>query len=205
MICCNSCRWLPRLSHPCSYNISLTAGLHAIAVILSNGMYNVRGDGRYTKFSNSGVFGPRTLWLSIDITLPDGQSIPAAVVSDTQWLCDPSGGPLTFSHAYGGEDWDAALEESGWDQVHFNASAAWQPVQAWLGPGCDLVSSDVLGSPLHVRETLEPVHIFTPKGGGGDVYDFGRNFMGWPRMKVSGARGSVVRLVCGGWRAQHGW
>jgi alpha-L-rhamnosidase len=164
-------------------------------------MYNVRGDGRYTKFSNSGEFGPRTLWLSIDITLPDGEYTPAAVVSDTQWLSDASGGPLTFSHAYGGEDWDAALEESGWDQAHFNASAAWLPVQTWPGPGCALVNSESLGSPLAVRELLEPVRVFAPKKGGGEVYDFGRNFMGWPRVKVTGARGSVVRMVCGEWRA----
>lgn len=160
-------------------------------------MYNVRGDGRYTKFSNSGEFGPRTLWLSIDITLPGGEYTPAAIVSDTQWLSDASGGPLTFSHAYGGEDWDAALEESGWDQAHFNASAAWLPVQTWLGPGCTLTNSESLGSPLAVRERLEPVRVFAPKKGGGEVYDFGRNFMGWPRVKVTGARGSVVRMVCG--------
>ena len=86
-------------SHACSYNITLAAGDHALAVILANGMYNVRGDGRYTKFSNSGVFGPRTLWLSIDLTHPDGRYIPSAVVSDSQWLCDASGGPLTFTHA----------------------------------------------------------------------------------------------------------
>ncbi len=61
--------------------------------------------------------------------------------------------------------------------------------------------SDTLGSPLVVREQLETVRVFAPKGGGGDVYDFGRNFMGWPRVKVSGARGSVVRMVCGELRA----
>lgn len=181
----------------CSYNASLSAGTHAVAVLLSNGMYNVRGDGRYTKFSNSGVFGPRTLWLSIDITLPGGQFIPAAVVSDSQWMCDPSGGPLTFTHVYGGEDWDATLEENGWDRPYFNATAKWQPVQAWHGPGCTLVPSQSLGSPLVVREQLDAVRIFAPKGGGGNVYDFGRNFMGWPRLRVSGPIGSVVRMVCG--------
>jgi hypothetical protein len=86
------------LTHCCSYNITLAAGHHALAVILANGMYNVRGDGRYTKFSNSGAFGPRTLWLSVDLALPDGRFAPAAIVSDAQWLCDASGGPLTFSH-----------------------------------------------------------------------------------------------------------
>jgi alpha-L-rhamnosidase len=206
--------------------VTLTAGPHAIAVILSNGMYNVRGDARYSKFSNTGTFGPRTLWLSVDVTQPDGRVVTGAVVSDSQWLCDASGGPLTFTHTYGGEDWDAALEESGWqqaraqlqhvnrksvtivnvrwDQPLFNASSAWQPAQTWPGPGCALVPSDTLGSPLVVREHLDTVRVFPPKGGGGDVYDFGRNFMGWPRLKVWGPRGSVVRMVCGEMRSAIG-
>ena len=118
-------------------------------------------------------------------------------MSDSQWLSDPSGGPLTFSHTYGGEDWDAALEEIGWDQIHFVPSSVSVAVETWQGPGCALVASESLGRPLVVRERFDAVLVFAPKGGGGDVYDFGRNFMGWPRVKVTGPRGNVVRMVCG--------
>ena len=59
------------------------------------------------------------------------------------------------------------------------------------------MASETLGSPLVVRERVDAKLVVAPRGGGGDVYDFGRNFMGWPRVKVTGARGSVVRMVCG--------
>ena len=63
------------------------------------------------------------------------------------------------------------------------------------------MASESLGSPLVVREIVQVVRVFAPKGGGGDVYDFGRNFMGWARVRLAGAAGTIVRMVCGELRA----
>ena len=84
-------------------------GPNALGVLLGNGMYNVAG-GRYTKFTGS--FGPPKLIAQLEIDYADGTR--DVVVTDARWKLAP--GPITFSCIYGGEDYDARLEQPGWDE-----------------------------------------------------------------------------------------
>ena len=90
-------------------------GPNALGVLLGNGMYNVTG-GRYTKFTGS--FGPPKLIAQLEIDYADGTR--EAVVTDARWKLAP--GPITFSCIYGGEDYDARLEQPGWDEPRLNES-----------------------------------------------------------------------------------
>ena len=89
----------------------LRNGKNDISVLLGNGFYNEQG-GRYAKMRIS--FGPPTLYFDMTVTYDNGQK--ERLVSDATWQWRPS--PITFNSIYGGEDYDARLENSG----------PWQPV-----------------------------------------------------------------------------
>ena len=166
----------------------LDTGTNAIGVLLGNGMYNVENTrGRYTKFVGS--FGQPKLTLQMHIVYADGTS--SNVVTDDSWKVAP--GPITFSSTFGGEDYDAELEHSGWDKTNFNdkiwASAV--PVQS---PGGALIRDST--PPIRVARVLQTVKVTHPKPDFA-IYDLGTNFAGWPSITVTGPRGGSVKLVCG--------
>jgi hypothetical protein len=166
----------------------LKRGDNAIGVLLGNGMYNVQPDpGRYNKFENS--FGPPKLVAELTVHfagLPD-----LTIASNSTWKTAP--GPITFSHPYGGEDFDARLEPSGWDTPRFDDSA-WSRAVAVEGPGGALIPETT--PPVKAFETFTPVKITHPKPNL-TVYDLGQNFAGWPEIAVTGPRGASVKLLAG--------
>jgi alpha-L-rhamnosidase len=174
----------------CHYSLydvtsALAPGTNAIGVLLGNGMYNVPASARYAKFTGS--FGPPKLIARLQIDYADGTS--AALVSDAAWKTAP--GPITFSNIYGGEDFDARLEPTGWDQPGF-ADAAWTPATVVAGAGPALVARSA--PPIRVAQELATAKITQPQPGV-FVYDLGQNFSGWPEITVSGAAGMAVRLT----------
>ncbi len=105
----------------------LRQGRNAAGVLLGNGMYNVPG-GRYAKFTAS--FGPPKLRFQMDLEYADGSR--ETVGSDGSWKTAP--GPITFNCIYGGEDYDARLEKSGWDRPGYDDSK-WQAASGTEAPG----------------------------------------------------------------------
>ncbi|MBN1126463.1 MAG: family 78 glycoside hydrolase catalytic domain [Sedimentisphaerales bacterium] len=164
----------------------LVPGENVLGVMLGNGMYNVTG-GRYTKFIGS--FGPPKLIVQLNIDYADGTS--GRIISDTHWRTAP--GPITFSCIYGGEDYDARQEQSGWDQSGFDDSD-WKTARECEGPGGCLTTRSA--PPIKVMETFKPVEITQPRPGVW-VYDLGQNFSGWPKLSVSGLTGTTVKLITG--------
>ena len=163
-------------------------GKNALGVLLGNGMYNVPGiEGRYTKFIGS--FGQPKLILELHLRFDDGSE--TVIGSDKSWKVAP--GPITFSSVYGGEDYDARLEQPGWDNPDFHARG-WKRVVTAKGPGGTLVTEQ---SPsIRVTHTYDPVKTTQPQPGV-TVYDLGQNFSGWPEITVRGARGTTVKLLAG--------
>ena len=104
----------------------LKLGRNAIGVMLGNGMYNVT-PGRFSKFHGS--FGSPQLIAQLLIEYPDGTT--QRICSDETWKF--ASGPITFSCIYGGEDYDAQLEQPGWDQPDFY-DAAWTNAAIMNGP-----------------------------------------------------------------------
>ena len=131
----------------------LRAGDNTIGVMLGNGMYNVTG-GRYVKFT--GTFGPPKLICQLHVTLSDGTT--TTIASDQSWRCTQ--GPITFSCIYGGEDYDARREQSGWDTHEFDDST-WKNAVVCDGPGGRLRAQ--FAPPILLKQRLQPVSI-TPSG-----------------------------------------
>ncbi len=163
-------------------------GENALGVMLGNGMYRVlKTPGRYTKFT--GTYGPPMCIAQLHIEFVNGKSME--IVTDETWKTHA--GPITFSSTYGGEDYDARQEMTGWDRAGFDESQ-WGPVVVGDGPGG--VLRPELAPPIRVMHTYAPVHRSEPKPGV-LVYDLGQNFAGWPAITMSGPAGATVKLIAG--------
>lgn len=129
---------------------------------------------------------PPRMILQLNIEFTDGSK--TSVFTNSDWK--RSGSPIREDSLYHGETYDARLEQPGWDKPGFDDSD-WQVVNAAPSP-TSLLSGHVI-QPITVTETIKPETVSSPKEGVW-VYDFGQNFSGWCRLKVSGSAGTEVRL-----------
>jgi hypothetical protein len=171
-----------------SYDVTelMRQGQNAAGVLLGNGMYNVTG-GRYKKFL--GTFGPLKAIAEIHLEYSDGR-VESVRTSD-EWRMRP--GPITFSCVYGGEDFDARLEQKGWAEPGFSGEG-WEPVLVVPGPGGALKGLSCSSPPIRTFEVLKPVKVTELKPGV-RVFDLGQNVSLMPRWKARGASGSQVRII----------
>jgi alpha-L-rhamnosidase len=87
----------------------INSGSNAVGVLLGNGFFNVQRLRRYSKLMTS--FGAPSLLLRLEINYSDGSQQVVKSASDGNWLYDFS--PITFNSIYGGESYDARLEQRG--------------------------------------------------------------------------------------------
>ncbi len=173
------------------YNIydlkkSLTQGENVFGVLLGNGMYNVTGN-RYHKLWIS--FGPPTLYFVLRLKYDDGTT--EQIVSDKSWKYALS--PITFNCIYGGEDYDANLEQAGWDMPGFN-DGGWKNVVQVEGPKGELLPQ--MTSPVKIMQSYGVKEV-KAIGKGPVILNMGQNLSGFPTIKVQGKKGQVVRLWVG--------
>ena len=159
-------------------------GKNCLAAMLGNGMYHERGE-RYWKFIGS--FGSPKMILHLRLDFTDGTMLQ--VVSNGEWRVAP--GPITLSSIFGGEDYDAQLEQPGWDRPGFDDSR-WRAAAVVDGPGGRLVAQSA--PPIKVIKTFAPVSVSEPKPLV-FVYDLGQNFSGWPKVSLQGPIGAKVRIT----------
>jgi len=158
-------------------------GENAIGVWLGNGFYYIPGE-RYRKMT--GAYGYPKLIAKFFIEYADGSS--EAIVTDSTWKTSAS--PIYFSSIYGGEDYDANLEQPKWNEANFK-DASWKNAVETDGPS---MLHAQLSEPLKVFEQFTPVsrrqlkqHVW--------VFDLGQNFSGIPSITVSGRKGDTVRII----------
>lgn len=173
------------------YNIydvrkNLVQGENVIGVMLGNGMYNVTGN-RYRKFWVS--FGPPKLYFILRLTYDDGTT--EQIVSDKSWKYSLS--PVTFNCVFGGEDYDANLEQSGWDKPGFD-DTAWKKVVHVENPKGEMVPQ--LTAPVKIMQTFGVKEV-KKIGKGPVILDMGQNLSGFPTIKVQGKKGQTFRLWVG--------
>ncbi|GAB3577785.1 family 78 glycoside hydrolase catalytic domain [Hymenobacter daeguensis] len=161
------------------------SGANALGVMLGNGFYYVPPvKERYRKLKSA--FGYPKLICRLALTYPDGSR--QDVVSDLSWRT--AAGPITFSSIYGGEDYNATLEQAGWATTGFDAQK-WRPVIAVDGPAERVAQQQ---EPLQVFDTFQAKST-TQAQAGKWVYDFGQNASGIIELRVQGRRGDTVRLA----------
>jgi alpha-L-rhamnosidase len=162
----------------------LHQGINALGVIAGNGFYYINQE-RYFKLLTA--FGEPSLISLLRLKYSDGST--ENIVTDLSWKCTPS--PITYSSIYGGEDYDACLEQDRWNKPDFN-DTAWQSPVLIHPPAGDLLSEK--DYPVSVMEVIDVKEIRTLTSGG-FLYDFGQNASGIPELKVKGRRGQQIRLI----------
>lgn len=161
-------------------------GENVLGVLLGNGMYNVLAE-RYSKFFVS--FGPPTLFLKMKVSYDDGSE--AIINSDESWKYSKS--PITFNSLFGGEDYDANLEQIGWNTPNFN-DGQWEKVVLQEAPKGSLKAQQAppitIQKKYSVKEVKQPI-------AGTYVFNMAQNLSGFPTIKVKGEKGQKVRLWVG--------
>jgi hypothetical protein len=162
----------------------LKAGRNTIGVMLGNGFYYIPRDKRYRKLT--GAFGYPKMICRLVVEYNDGRI--DNLLSDASWKTAP--GPITFTSIYGGEDYNANLEQSGWDSNDFN-NANWRKVMIVDGPS--LLNAQ-MADPLKVMQEFTPKSK-TQLSSGVWIYDLGQNFSGIPQITVKGKKGDTVKII----------
>lgn len=179
----------------------IATGGNAIGVLLGNGMFNVQRMGRYSKLQTS--FGPPQLLLRLEINYADGTQ--QIIKSGQDWKYDFS--PITFNTIYGGESYDARLEQTGYDRAGFDDSK-WRDAVLTEGPKGRLTVQTV--QPVRIMErynikSWKPIPADSlaaaSKATKRDIHpsafvaDMGQNLAGFPEIVVSGKRGQKVTML----------
>jgi alpha-L-rhamnosidase len=159
-------------------------GSNAIGALLGDGWYA----GHVAALGNH-IYGTQP-WLLADLRIDYTDGTSDDVGSDGSWRTAPS--PVVSSDIYMGEDYDALQQQTGWDRAGYDDSA-WAPA---------VVNDSVLGNAQIVAQTgpgiqqdqeLRPAKMTQPQPGH-YVFDFGQNFAGWVRLRVSGPAGTRVEM-----------
>lgn len=157
-------------------------GDNAIGVLLGNGFYFTPLQ-RYKKLKVA--YGYPKMICRLYIQYKDGSS--ENIVSNPSWNVAKS--PIVFSSIYGGEDYDANLEQAGWDKAGFQQK--WNNAIVVDGP--KTLSSNVQ-LPIKVMQTFTPIKTIQ-NNEMSTVYDFGQNASGIVAIKVSGNKGDTIRVI----------
>jgi hypothetical protein len=157
----------------------LKNGDNAIGVLVGNGFFNINRE-RYIKLAIA--YGYPKMICKMIVRYADGTI--KILVSDNSWKVTPS--PITFSSIYGGEDYDATLEQQGWDKAGFNDALVVKAPKGIMEAEADY--------PVKVNDVLQVKTISKPKDSV-YVYDFGQNLSGIVELKVQGKKGQVVKLT----------
>lgn len=161
----------------------LRSGQNVLGIMLGNGWYNPPKEHWNWRMQWHG--SPRAI-LQCHLEYADGST--EIIRSDESWKTHS--GPITFSCIYGGEDYDARLEQTGWNDAGFDDSS-WTIANEVEAPGGRLTYHDL--PPIRVTEHIRPISMSQPKPGM-VVFDFGQNFAGWVRLRVKGPRGTTLTM-----------
>lgn len=130
--------------------------------------------------------GPRQAKAKLAITYTDGTKQNVTTGPAWRW----SDGPIRAATIYGGETYDARLEQPGWDTPAFD-DQDWATVGIAAAPSSRLWADQ--GPPIKVQRTITPIGMTEPEPGV-YVFDLGENIAGWTRLQVSGAAGTRIEL-----------
>lgn len=180
----------------------LKRGENVFGVLLGNGFFNAQG-GRYSKLKVS--FGAPTLFFKTIIRYADNTT--QEIVSDNSWKYTFS--PITFNDIYGGEDYDARLEQKGWNMPGFHESD-WKQVVTQDAPKGKLVPQQ--GYPIKIMERfgMKSLKRLTQQECDSAskktkrkvdpsviVFDMYQNLAGYPEITVRGKKGDKITLLVG--------
>ncbi|MFJ2760880.1 alpha-L-rhamnosidase [Streptomyces prasinus] len=162
---------------------ALRPGANALGAHLAHGWYA----------GNICWFGPHqygkhpALLAQLEVEYADGTS--ERITTGPDWRAAP--GPIVSADLLTGETYDARKETAGWTSPGFDAGA-WRPVRDADAAAPPRIVAQVDG-PVRVEKELRTRKVTEPEPGV-FVFDLGQNMVGSVRLRVSGKKGTAVRL-----------
>ena len=159
----------------------------------------VNGNNVISALLGDGWYGSGLTWIGMHFFPPPDRFVAQleldyadgshdTVVTDESWKAAAS--PIVRSDIYGGEVYDARLEQAGWKKSEFDDSK-WKAAVVADAPA--IAVSSQITAPARVIATLSPKSV-TPVANGAYIFDMGQNMVGWATLKVKGAAGSKIQL-----------
>ena len=171
-----------------TYDISglIRQGENVIGVMLGNGWYSAEPDIPPAPSHRHPYGNVPVLLAQVNVEYTDGSRDRFCTDESWKW----SGGPILYNDYSNGETYDARLEQPGWDNPGFDHSN-WRNVNVVEGPDGELTAQTV--PPSKVVDTIKPTAIVRSVPNS-TIFDFGQNFSGWTRLRVSGKKGTRITL-----------
>jgi alpha-L-rhamnosidase len=129
---------------------------------------------------------PYMVWFEAHVRLKSGREIVVTSNRDWKW----NRGPVTFSHIYAGEDFDARRIAKGWDAPGFVAND-WRNAAEVPAPAAAL--EPYTGPAMKSFDVFRHTSILAPKEGE-YTFVFPQNCSALLRFVVAGAKGSTIRF-----------
>ena len=161
---------------------------NAIGVLLGNGWYNHQSVAVWDFHTAHWRAHPKFM-MEVHLTYRDGTK--EVISSSTDWKTSPS--HVVFNSIYTGEHIDNRLYQKGWNSVDFN-DTDWKNVIKVKAP-TDNIVAEVMPAIKNIKAIA--VKNFTKIDDQTYVYDLGQTFAGVTELRVSGERGTVIRLKHG--------
>lgn len=163
-------------------------GKNAIGVLLGNGWYNHQSiavwDFHHAPWRNRPAF-----CMDLHIMYADGTK--DIICTDRDWRTREGG--LLFNSIYTGEHYDAQAELDGWNLPGYDDST-WRESSYRSVPSTCLTAQQL--HPIRSVETYAARRM-TSLSDSVYVFDFGQNMSGVTSLKVTGEKGTVIRLKHG--------
>lgn len=163
-------------------------GKNAIGVLLGNGWYNHQSiavwDFHHAPWRNRPAF-----CMDLHIMYADGTK--DIICTDRDWRTREGG--LLFNSIYTGEHYDAQAELDGWNLPGYDDST-WRESSYRSVPSTCLTAQQL--HPIRSVETFVARRM-TSLSDSVYVFDFGQNMSGVTSLKVTGEKGTVIRLKHG--------
>jgi len=161
-----------------TFEVPCRRGENVVDVVLGNGrFFTMRPKYKPKKIKE---FGFPKLLLQLELT--DSSGGRRVIVSDTSWQFTADG-PIRSNNEYDGEEYDARSPLKGWMKPQVVASPG-GVLRAQMDPD------------MEVEKVLRPQRLWKVDDSVW-MLDMGQNMAGWLRMRVSGSRGTTVRLRFG--------
>ena len=160
-----------------TYEVShlLQSGANALGAMLADGWY---AGARWSHPGRGGYGGyARKFFAQLVIYYEDGTS--ETVVSDNTWNYLAQG-PITQATFFGGEEYEARNEQTGWDKAGYKATQWVKPV---VSAAPKTVFCAQMNEPIAVIEEIKPV-AFHKVGDKKYIFDLGQNIVGWCRLML---------------------
>ncbi|MEI7501216.1 MAG: family 78 glycoside hydrolase catalytic domain, partial [Bacteroidota bacterium] len=161
---------------------AMRSGGNALGIILGNGWY-IQAD--RPKDTSLWYDTPRLI-AQFAIEYEDGSK--ELLISDESWKTSAS--PILYNGLHSGEIYDARMEQKGWNEAGFDDSK-WTNAVTVRSPTGMLCAQ--IFPPDRVTQTIKPLSV-TERDKGVYRFDLGRLFSGWARLKISGAKGTAIKM-----------